>query len=231
MPELVVALDLPNSREALSLAETLKGRVKWLKVGLQLFIAAGPDLLRALREIGFEIFLDLKFYDIPNTVANAVKSACALDVAMLTIHAQGGRRMCQAAYAAAMESERPPIVACVTALTSFGAGEMPGINLPPAEFAIEMAGQVAAWGLKALVCSPLEVARIKEAWPGLACVCPGIRLAGADSNDQKRTLGPGEAAANGADFLVVGRPVTQAPSPQEAVEELLRQMRQSLGGA
>lgn len=223
-PELVIALDLPDSQEALRFAELLKGHVKWLKIGLQLFIAGGPEIVRNLRSMGFKIFLDLKFYDIPNTVANAVNSACVLDVSMLTIHAQGGRIMCQAALDAASKTACNPLVACVTALTSFGDGDMPGIAASPEKFAIELAGMVASWGMKAIVCSPKEAAEIKKFQPDLKCVCPGIRPAGASSDDQKRSLGPAEAIAYGADFLVVGRPVLKSPDPTKTVSEIIGAM-------
>lgn len=210
------------------IAELLKGHVKWLKIGLQLFVSCGPDIVRNLRALGFEIFLDLKFYDIPNTVANAVRSACDLDISMLTVHAQGGKKMCQAALEASADFSRPPIVACVTVLTSFGEGEVPGIAVNPAQFAMELATEVASWNMPAIVCSPMEVAQIKQIQPQLKCICPGIRPEGFARNDQQRAMSPSEAVANGADFLVLGRPVLQSPDPLKTVAEIIHSMKSAL---
>lgn len=221
MASLIVALDLPNAPKAIAMAGRLKGIAPWVKVGLELFIASGPEILARLKNLGFRVFLDLKLYDIPNTVACAVRAAAAAGCDMLTLHLQGGARMCEAARIAAGKN---PLLLGVTALTSFGAGEMPGIALPPSEFAWKLAGLAAEWGLAGVVCSGFEVARIKSAFPGLLCVCPGIRPRKIADDDQRRALTPGEAVTAGADFIVVGRPILQAADPGLAAEEIIAAM-------
>lgn len=228
-PQLVIALDLPTPGDALLMAGCLQGVVQWLKVGLQLFIAAGPDLLAQLKKQDFKIFLDLKFYDIPNTVAGAVASAAGLGVDMLTLHLQGGKRMCESAVQALL-GKKQPLLMGVTALTSFAKGEMPGIVKDPGEFGFELAGLANAWGLGGVVCSGWEVARIKSHYPGLVCLCPGIRTelsqvatAGESQrakDDQRRVMTPQMAAHAGADYLVVGRPVLQAQDPARMAESI-----------
>ena len=228
MPELIVALDLPDLGKALNIARQLRGDLEWCKVGLELFTLGGPRLLERLKEQGFHVFLDLKFYDIPHTVARAVAAAGVLGVDMLTLHCQGGRRMCQAALEArdtAVDACSAPLLFGVTVLTSFGPGEMPGVSAAPGVYAQDLAAAAAAWGLDGVVCSGREVRDIKAASPGLACLCPGIRPAGADTGDQRRTMTPAEAVEAGADYLVVGRPILEAPSPAEAAGAILEEMR------
>ncbi|MDE5880051.1 MAG: orotidine-5'-phosphate decarboxylase, partial [Desulfovibrio sp.] len=206
----------------------------WCKVGLELFTVGGPRLVERLKEQGFHVFLDLKFYDIPNTVGNAVAAAANLGVDMLTLHCQGGERMCRAAVEArkgAADACSAPLLFGVTALTSFGAGEMPGIRESPDVFAQALALAAAAWGLDGVVCSGREVGAIKSGSPGLACLCPGIRPAGADAGDQRRTMTPAEAVRAGADYLVVGRPILKAPSPPEAAAAILEEMQAAAPGA
>ena len=224
IPELIVALDLPDRATALELASQLQGAISWCKVGMELFTSTGPSLLEELTKLGYRIFLDLKFYDIPNTVARAVKAVAAVGVDMLTIHCQGGERMCRAVMEATQALPRQPAIFGVTALTSFAAGEMPGINTSPAEFAIDMARSAAAWGLNGVVCSAHEVPTIKTACPMLQCLCPGIRPAGSAANDQRRVMTPAQAVAAGADYLVVGRPITAAPVPFDALQAILTEM-------
>ena len=223
---LIIALDLPDATQALGLARDLRGIVPWCKVGLELFCAAGPPLLSSLRAMGYRIFLDLKFYDIPNTVARAVRSAVLSGADMLTIHCQGGSRMCHAAMEAVEElpRERRPFVIGVTALTSFGPGEMPGIARDPGEFAIMLAGMACEWGLDGIVCSGHELAPISAAYPRMLRVCPGIRPAGCAAGDQTRVMSPAEAVRNGASFLVAGRPILEAPSPAGAARAILAEM-------
>ena len=228
MAQLIVALDLPRKDAALSLARDLQGLAPWCKVGMELFTLAGPSLLESLKGLGFRIFLDLKFYDIPHTVGQAVKAAAAVGVDLLTLHCQGGERMCREARAAvdglAADSPARPLLFGVTVLTSFAEGEMPGIAAAPADFALSLAAGAAAWGLDGVVCSGLEAARIKTASPGLLCLCPGIRPAGAAAGDHRRVMTPARAVAAGADFLVVGRPILEAPSPAEAARRILAEM-------
>ena len=228
MAQLVLALDLPRKDAALDMARRVRGRVPWCKVGMELFTLAGPSMLAELKDMGFKVFLDLKFYDIPHTVGRAVAACARMGVDLLTLHCQGGGRMCREAALAASTTEDAvtrPMLFGVTVLTSFAAGEMPGIGLAPGEFALELAGQAQAWGLTGVVCSGEEVASIKRAAPGLACLCPGIRLADAASDDQRRVMTPGRAVALGADYLVVGRPILQAEDPVAACERILQEMQ------
>ena len=228
MPELIVALDLPDREKAVSMARQLRDALNWCKVGLELFTLGGPRLLERLKEQGFRVFLDLKFYDTPHTIARAVTAAGVLGADMLTLHCQGGTRMCQAALEArntAVDACSAPLLFGVTALTSFGPGEMPGVSAPPGVYAQDLAASAADWGLDGVVCSGREVRDIKAASPGLACLCPGIRPAGADSGDQRRTMTPAEAVEAGADYLVVGRPIIEAPSPAEAACAILEEIR------
>lgn len=224
MAELVVALDVPDAKSALEMAESLAGSARWLKIGLQQFTRNGPEIVRAIRNIGFKVFLDLKFYDIPNTVAAAVAAACELHVDMLTLHCQGGEKMCGAAMRAASAYKKAPLVFGVTALTSFADGEMPGIKDPVGDYAFELARDAAKWGLNGIVCSGFEAARIKKHIPGLLCLCPGIRPQGADKGDQSRVMTPAQAVANGADFIVVGRPVLNAPDPMAAAKDIIAEI-------
>lgn len=221
MAELIVALDMDSRKKALELAERLKGTVNWLKIGLEMFTRGGPDFILELSGMGFSVFLDLKLYDIPNTVARAVSAAANLNAKMMTIHLSGGRKMCETALAAAGPDQ---LILGVTALTSFSDGEMPGIGVPVKEHAARLADLAADWGMGGIVCSPLEVADIRKSHPELVCVCPGIRPAGSETGDQARAAAPADAVRNGAGFLVCGRPVTRAADPRLAAKEIMRQM-------
>lgn len=223
MAELIVALDFPAADSALELAGRLRGTVPWCKVGMELFCQAGPSVLARLRDMGFHVFLDLKFYDIPHTVAQAVRAAARHGAEMLTIHTQGGERMCCEARQAA-DSAQPPLLFGVTVLTSFGPGQMPGIEWEPADFAAQLASMAAGWGLDGVVCSGQEAAGIKARQPGLRCLCPGIRPAAAAADDQCRIMTPAAAVAAGADYLVVGRPITRADDPLAAARAILDEM-------
>ena len=228
-PQLAVALDLPEKKRAVALAGQLRGTVPWCKVGMELFTHAGPGLLEELTGMGFKVFLDLKFYDIPNTVAQAVKAAAAVGVNMLTLHCQGGERMCRAAAEAAAGIAGPrPLLFGVTVLTSFAPGEMPGIDALPADFALALARQAGPWGLDGVVCSGHEAAAIKASCPGLRCLCPGIRPAGSAAGDQRRVMTPAMAVAAGADYLVVGRPITAAPDPLGMARQITAEMASAL---
>lgn len=225
MAELIIALDLPTPTAANKLAARLAGKIDWVKVGLELFISGGPAMVRDLKDAGFKIFLDLKFYDIPHTVARAVIEAAETGARMLTLHCQGGAKMCLAAREALMGHDNPPILLGVTVLTSFAFGEMPGISLPPGQFAELLALNARNFGLDGIVCSGLEVAGIKAACPNIIAVCPGIRPGGAARGDQARVVTPASAVANGADYIVVGRPVLENGDPVRAVDEILCEMR------
>ncbi len=226
-PQLAVALDFPAAKPALDLARQLRGIVPWCKVGMELFTRAGPSLLAELAGMDFRVFLDLKFYDIPHTVAQAVKAAAAVGADMLTLHCQGGERMCRAAVEAASGLPRPPLLFGVTVLTSFAPGEMPGIAADPQDFAPQLARGAADWGLDGVVCSGHEAAAVKAATPRLRCLCPGIRPAGAAAGDQRRIMTPAAAVRAGADFLVAGRPVTAAPDPVTAARAIMAEMAEA----
>jgi len=229
-PQLVVALDLPGADEARAMAGLLPAEC-WAKVGLELFTAAGPEVVSGLAGDGRRVFLDLKFLDIPNTVRGAVRAASRLGAAMANVHVLGGSRMLAAALQgredAAAEGFTRPLLLGVTVLTSMGPGDLP---LPgagdPAGLVLDLARLARAEGLDGVVCSGHEAAAIKEACgPDFLCLTPGIRPAGADVGDQRRTMTPAQAVAAGADFLVAGRPITQAPDPAAAARAMLEQIR------
>jgi orotidine-5'-phosphate decarboxylase len=226
---LIVALDVPGADTALELVGQLAAVVGAFKIGSELFTAAGPDIVRRVRATGAEVFLDLKFHDIPNTVAKAVEAATRLDVQMLTVHAGGGLRMLQAAEAAAQATARPagrpaPLVLGVTVLTSLDSNELreAGVESDVGRQVERLASLAATAGLRGLVCSPLEIAALRRILPAaMQLVTPGIRPAASQADDQKRTLTPAEAMAAGANRLVIGRPVYAAPNPREAAERIL----------
>jgi orotidine-5'-phosphate decarboxylase len=234
MADLVVALDFKDAASALSMARTLKGSVPWMKVGLELFTAEGPKVVTGLNEMGFKVFLDLKFFDIPNTVQGAVRSAARLGADMVNIHALGGERMAHAAMEGCLEGtpsgQTPPLVLAVTMLTSMAAGDLPVENAPaPSEMALDLAVKAKQYGLNGVVCSGLEVERIKvSCGSGFACLTPGIRPASAEAGDQRRVVTPAQAVRSGSDFLVVGRPVTRANRPDEAARAIIEEMDRAL---
>ncbi len=225
---IIVALDVPSSDQALRLARLVAPNVGAFKVGKELFVSAGPDFIRQLRATGAAVFLDLKFHDIPNTVAKAVAAATRLDIQMLTIHAGGGAAMMRAAEGAAQETAaslgRPaPLVLGVTVLTSFndaGLAEL-GISDGVEKHVERLALLAAGAGLRGLVCSPLELAPLRRLLsPEIQLVTPGIRTGADPSDDQKRTLSAGEAVRAGATWLVIGRPIYAAGDPAEAARVL-----------
>ncbi|HVO11418.1 MAG TPA: orotidine-5'-phosphate decarboxylase [Vicinamibacteria bacterium] len=222
---LIVALDVPTGEDALGLADRLAGHVGMLKVGSQLFTAAGPELVRALAARQQRVFLDLKFHDIPNTVAGAVESACRLGVRLLTMHAAGGAAMMQAAARA--RGDASTRLLAITVLTSHDAGTLAEIGLagPLPEAVRRLARLAQASGLDGVVCSPEEAALVREACGrGFLIVTPGIRPSGAAAGDQARATTPSAALSAGADHLVVGRPVIAAPDPAAAAEAIVREM-------
>ena len=231
MAELVVALDFKDADSALAMARSLKGTAPWMKVGLELFTAEGPKVISGLKELGFKVFLDLKFFDIPNTVQGAVRSAARLGVDMVNIHALGGERMAQAAMAGCAEGvgegETPPLVLAVTMLTSMATGELPVDGAPePSEMALDLAVKAEQYGLNGVVCSGLEAERIKAACGNdFICLTPGIRPADSAGDDQRRVVTPAQAVKNGSNFLVVGRPITGAESPSDAARAIMEEMR------
>jgi orotidine-5'-phosphate decarboxylase len=231
MAELVVALDFKDRESALAMARSLRGAVPWVKVGLELFTAEGPTLINELKALEFKVFLDLKFFDIPNTVQGAVRSAARLGVDMVNIHALGGERMARAAMAGCAEGAlpgcEPPLVLAVTMLTSMGPGDLPVNDAPnPSEMALDLAVKAKQYGLNGVVCSGLEVAAVKRACgPGFIGLTPGIRPSSSGEDDQRRVVTPAKAVADGSDYLVVGRPITGAKSPKEAALAIIGEMR------
>ncbi|MFC7332449.1 orotidine-5'-phosphate decarboxylase [Rhodocista pekingensis] len=224
-----VALDTPEVAAARQLAGRLAGTVGGLKLGLEFFVACGPDGIRAVTEgTGLPLFLDLKFHDIPNTVAGAVRSAVPLRPAFLTVHASGGRAMLRAAAdAAAEEAERlgvpRPKLLAVTVLTSLGADDLAAVGQagPVEDQVARLAELTAEAGIDGAVCSPAEVAPLRRRLdPGFTLMVPGIRPAWAAAGDQKRVMTPAEAVAAGADHLVIGRPITAAADPAEAARRI-----------
>jgi orotidine-5'-phosphate decarboxylase len=226
---LIVALDFPSAAAALELACQLQGTCRWFKVGMELYYAAGNAVIEHLRERGFEVFLDLKLHDIPNTVAGAVRSVAGVGASLLTVHAGGGEQMLRAAAAAASAPGSPRLLA-VTVLTSMDAAELSavGVTDTPAAQVLRLAQLARTVGIDGLVCSPEEVAVVRESMgPGALLVTPGIRPAGSAVGDQSRVATPAEAIAGGASMLVVGRPITQAPDPAKAAAAILDEIRQA----
>ncbi|MFV0423453.1 orotidine-5'-phosphate decarboxylase [Oleidesulfovibrio sp.] len=234
MAELVVALDYPESESALAMAEKLKGTVRWVKVGLELYTATGPSILQRLKDMGFMVFLDLKFFDIPNTVRGAVRSSVRAGADMVNIHLLGGGRMAQAAVQGLREgyegpaSPHTPVLLGVTVLTSMSQEDLPpSMNVELPELVTMLAASGSEWGLNGVVCSGYEVESIKaRCGKSYICLTPGIRPAAAD-DDQRRTMTPQEAVRAGADYLVVGRPVTGAEDPAAAAAAILLSMQEA----
>lgn len=225
MADLAVALDVPGRTEALELARELRGVTGWVKVGLELFVIAGPELLRDLQRMDFSLFLDLKFLDIPRTVEAAARQAAALGVGLMTLHVTGGERMCRAAVEGRNQGGRAARLIGVTVLTSMDARDLPE-GREPSELALELARRGRDWGLDGVVCSGLEAARIRQSTGAeFFVVTPGIRPASARADDQRRVASPAEAVAAGSDLLVVGRPITGASSPREAARAIMAEMR------
>ncbi len=228
---LVVALDTQSVEEAFALAQSLQGTAPWVKVGLELFVQGGPSIISRLKELGFKVFLDLKMYDIPNTVYGGVLSACKMGVDLLTIHTQGGERMAQAAMQAVHEYEKNtsdarPLVFGVTVLTSMAQGELPLSQEKVENLVPDLAQRAKNWGLDGVVCSGHEVATIVESCGSdFLCLTPGIRPDSGTKDDQRRTMTPQQAVQAGARFLVVGRPITKAQNPAQAAQDILQQMQ------
>ncbi len=223
---LIVALDFPAAAPALALADQLRGHVRWLKVGLELYCAEGPALVRQLRVRGFSVFLDLKLHDIPNTVAGAVRSAATTGAELLTLHAVGGPAMLRAAAEAAGSLPTSPQLLAVTVLTSMDQAQLAaiGVNVTPADQVRRLAALAADSSITGLVASAEEVDALRRLYPQATLVIPGIRPAGAAAGDQKRVATPAAALAAGATYLVIGRPITQAADPVAATEAILAEM-------
>lgn len=234
MGQLLVALDVDSGARALDLVQALDGVADGFKIGSRLFTLEGPALVRRLADRGARVFLDLKFHDIPNTVAQAVDAAVATGAWMIDVHTSGGIAMMEAAAQAgadaAARTGRPrPLVIGVTVLTSMDQATLRegGIERPLPDQVTALARMAQRAGLNGVVASPQETAAIRAACgPGFAIVTPGIRgaSAGADRNDQARTMGPGDAIRAGADYLVVGRPIIAAADPGAAARAILEEM-------
>ena len=231
---IIVALDVPKLEVALKLVEQLAPVVGAFKVGKELFVSAGSDVVRRIRATGASVFLDLKFHDIPSTVAKAVAAAVQLDVQMLTIHTSGGSEMMRAANQAAQETAQklrraPPLVRGVTILTSLDSNDLAEIGMTPnvGHQVERLASLAARAGLRGLVCSPLEISGLRQILPAnIQLATPGIRPVGANQDDQKRTLSPKEAMAAGANWLVIGRPIYAADNPRAAAENILASIKE-----
>lgn len=242
MAELVIALDYPTKEAALSFARSVQGKTHWLKVGLELYTACGAEMVQALKNMGFSVFVDLKFFDIPNTVQGAVRSAVRAGADMVNIHLLGGERMARAAveglnegYAARKEADPTavrPILLGVTVLTSMSVSDLPQISerallqkettalddaVLPA-LVLQLAHSGSLWGLDGVVCSAFEAEQIKSVCgANFLCLTPGIRPAGSASDDQRRIMTPKEAVQAGSDYLVMGRPITKAENPAAVI--------------
>lgn len=222
----IVALDVPHSVRALALVERLDGLIQWFKIGLELYLAEGNSIVEAIRDRGYSVFLDLKLHDIPNTVAGAVRSASLAGASMLTVHAGGGPAMMAAAVDAAAGLDSAPTLLGVTVLTSMDAAQLQAVGVmdSPAEQVLRLARTGWDSGIRGFVSSAQEVAAMRRAFRDATLVIPGIRPAGAASGDQKRVATPSAAMEAGADFLVIGRPITQAPDPAEAAAAILAEL-------
>ena len=226
-PKIIVALDYPEAQAALDLVARLEPSLCRLKVGKELFTAAGPRLVEQCMQRGFEIFLDLKFHDIPNTTAQACKAAASLGVWMVNVHALGGKRMMEAARDAVAASARPPKLIAVTVLTSMAQEDLAdiGITATPAEMVLRLAVLARDSGLDGVVCSAQEAALLRQHCGSNFClVTPGIRPADAAADDQSRIMTPRAALQNGASYLVIGRPITRATDPLSALQNISREI-------
>jgi orotidine-5'-phosphate decarboxylase len=224
---IIVALDFPSREAALVVAEQLDPKLCRVKVGKELFTRCGPQVVEALQTKGFEVFLDLKFHDIPNTTAMAVKAAAELGVWMVNVHCSGGLRMMAACRETLDRSGAgKPLLIGVTVLTSMEQADLAGIGLDmaPQQQVLRLAGLAAQAGLDGLVCSAQEAQSLKERFAQLQLVTPGIRPAGSQADDQRRILTPAEAMAAGSDYLVIGRPIAQAQDPAAALAAVVAEL-------
>jgi orotidine-5'-phosphate decarboxylase len=231
---IIVALDTDSPDAALGMVRSLRGAAGMFKVGMELFPRGGPDLVRRIQGEGYGVFLDLKFHDIPNTVAGAVRSAAALGCRFVTVHASGGRAMLAAAVEAAGGTDTT--VLAVTVLTSIDDADLAEVGFATgAALSVErLAALAASCGVGGIVCSAREVEAVRaRLGREIVLVTPGVRMAGGDAGDQKRVMTPGEAVRRGANYLVVGRPITRADDPARAAQAFAQAMREGSmdGGA
>ena len=222
-PKIIVALDYPGAVPALALAHRLSPELCRLKVGKELFTATGPSLLEQLMKRGFEIFLDLKFHDIPNTTAQACKAAASLGVWMVNVHALGGRKMLEAAQVAVSNCAKPPKLIAVTLLTSMNQEDINdlGIDATPEQMVLRLASMAKESGLDGVVCSAMETEILRKQLGNKFClVTPGIRPPAASLDDQSRVMTPEAALRAGSSYLVIGRPITKAADPLQALIDI-----------
>ena len=226
-PKIIVALDFPEVTSAAELVDRLDPSMCRLKVGKELFVRGGPQFVETIQARGFDVFLDLKFHDIPNTVAAACRAAADLGVWMVNVHAIGGLKMMQAANEAIANYQSKPMLIAVTILTSMDTEDLQevGIAGEPAENVDRLAALAETAGIDGVVCSALEASRLRESRrENFILVTPGIRPANADVNDQKRIMTPEKAIDAGASYLVIGRPITQAPDPLAALNDIVNDL-------
>jgi len=225
--DLILALDCETADEAAPILRQLSGRLRWVKIGLQMFTANGPDYVRRVADQGFNVFLDLKLHDIPNTVAKAVQSLSPLPIGMLTLHTSGGREMMEWAVKAQRQYKPDLQLLGVTVLTSMDDAALNGTGVPgTAATQVERLARLAASaGMSGLVCSPHEVAPLRAALPAsVQLVTPGVRPADSAKDEQKRVMTPGDAARAGSSYIVVGRPILRAADPAAAAASILREL-------
>lgn len=227
----IVALDFPTAHTAIELAQNLSPDLCRLKVGKELYTRSGPSLVEELQCMGFDVFLDLKFHDIPQTVAGAVRAAADIGVWMVNIHASGGRRMMDAAREVIAGSTHKPLLIGVTVLTSMSDDDLLelGYHNSVQQRVLQLAALAAGSGLDGVVCSAMEASALREAHgPDFCLVTPGIRLAGDDAADQRRVVTPADAMKMGSDYLVIGRSVTAAADPLAALQRVHRELHSTL---
>jgi orotidine-5'-phosphate decarboxylase len=222
--DLILVLDAQSPRDVAPVLRQLQGTVRWAKVGLEMFTACGPDCVREIADLGFNVFLDLKLHDIPNTVAGGIRAVLPLGVSIVNVHASGGQAMMRAAAEAAATAgaSRPKVIG-VTVLTSLDADDLAaaGVNSTPAEQVVRLASLAKTSGLDGVVCSAHEIEPLRKALGhNFMLIVPGIRPAGADVGDQKRVMTPREAMQRGATVLVIGRPITGATDPAAAARAI-----------
>jgi orotidine-5'-phosphate decarboxylase len=230
--DLILVLDAQSPRDVTPTLRQLQGTVRWVKVGLEMFTACGPDSVREIAGLGFNVFLDLKLHDIPNTVAKAVESCAKLPIGMLTLHTCGGREMLQWAVRAQQQHAPKLLLLGVTVLTSMSAAGLAetGVSDSPENQVVRLGQLAVDSGLQGLVCSPLEIAPLRAVLPAnIALVTPGIRPRDAKADDQTRVMTPAEAARTGASYIVVGRPIFKAPDPAAAARAILAELGSSGG--
>jgi orotidine-5'-phosphate decarboxylase len=230
-PRVIVALDFPRGDDALALVERLEPGACRLKIGKEMFTREGPALVEKLIGKGFDVFLDLKYHDIPNTVAAACAAAADLGVWMVNVHASGGRKMMETARERLEGMSHRPLLIAVTVLTSMGAEDLAelGLGVSPEAQVLRLAALAESSGLDGVVCSPREAAAIRaQSAPGFRLVTPGVRPASASLDDQKRVMTPGDAVRAGADYLVVGRPITAAADPLASLAAINAEVAEAL---